>query len=203
MPAKNNGGEIRTFTAVFPVIVCSLILSSCSMLNKFSKQNENISLFSDKAILLELPFEAQKKPNLCGLASVEMLTRYYGIRLNDVQRNTLIDEAEKNQGITGTALKTVLEEAGYFVAVFPGTLDHESTGIYRHLDSRRPLMLMLEAENDKANHYVILTGYDPERDIIIISDPGKGRIVMSLDNFKKRWELLNNFALLAIPANMQ
>ncbi len=173
------------------------------MLNKFSNQNENISLFSDKAILLELPFEAQKKPNLCGLASVEMLTHYYGIRLNDAQYKTLLDEAEKNQGITGTTLKTVLEEAGYFVVVFPGTLDHESTGIYRHLDSHRPLILMLEVENDKANHYVILTGYDLERNIIILSDPGKGRIVISLDNFKKRWDLLNSFTLLAIPVNMQ
>ncbi|MEW6087006.1 MAG: papain-like cysteine protease family protein [bacterium] len=185
------------------LIICILMLSSCSTLNKFSKQNENISLFSNKAVLLELPFEAQKKTNLCGLASVEMITRYYGIRLNNAQCKTLLDEAERNQGITGAALKTVLEEAGYFVVVFPGTIDHEFTGIYRHLDSQRPLILMLDAENGKASHYVILTGYDPERNVIMLSDPGKGRVVMSLENFKKRWELLNNFTLLAIPGNMQ
>lgn len=195
--------NFHSFTGLIFIIILSLMLSSCSMLNKFSKQNESISQISDKAVLLELQFEAQKKPNLCGLASVEMLTRYYGVRLNDAQYKILLDEAEKNQGITGTTLKTVLKEAGYFVTVFPGTIDHEFTGIYRHLDSQRPLILMLGVENDKANHYVILTGYDPESNVIILLDPGKGRIDISLDNFKKRWELLRRFTLLAIPENMQ
>lgn len=151
---------------------------------------------------IKVPFVAQQAPNLCGLASAEMLTGYYSITLNDEQRKALSDEAAKKQGVNGAVLKKMMEEAGYFVAIFPGTLDFEPTGIYRHLDNRRPLIAMVGEEDGKKNHYVLIVGYDPERKLIALSDPNRGQVTESLENFKKRWIRANNFTLLAVPLNM-
>ncbi len=153
--------------------------------------------------MLDLPFESQKTPNLCGFAAVEMLTRYYSVPLNDAERQSLSDEAAKSRGISGAVLKAVLEEAGYFVAVFPGTIDRETTGIYRHLDSHRPLIIMLGTADGKSDHYVLLTGYDPERNLVALLDPARGQLAVPLENFKRSWVLANRFTLLAIPATMQ
>lgn len=194
---------------LIPVLpaVLGLFLSSCSaLMNQVFEQgkpSQDIHLFSDKAVLLDLPFEQQKTPNLCGLASVEMLTHYYGVSLNDAERQSLSDEAAKNQGISGAVLKAILEQTGYFVAVFPGTIDREPTGIYRHLDSRRPLIIMQGTGDGKSGHYALLIGYDPERNLVALLDPARGRLAVRLENFKKSWMSANRFTLLAIPAAMQ
>jgi hypothetical protein len=187
-------------------ITCALLFSACSTLTQVFEQarpSQDIHLFSDKAVILDLPFEFQKTPNLCGFASVEMLTRYYSVPLNDAERQSLSDEAAKNQGISGSVLKTVLEGAGYFVAVFSGTIDREPTGIYRHLDCHRPLIIMLGSVDGKSDHYVLLTGYDPERNLVALSDPARGQFAVPLENFKKSWIQANRFTLLAIPATLQ
>lgn len=150
-----------------------------------------------------MPFVPQKTPEQCGPASVEMLTRYYGVPLNDAQRRGLSDEAETNKGVSGAELKRTLEQAGYFVAVFPGTIDREPTGILRHLDSHRPLIIMLRSRDGISGHYAILNGYDSERNRVALLDPASGQLAVPLENFKKSWMLANRFTLLAIPAAMQ
>lgn len=193
-------------TFLFLTIICALLLSFCSTLNQVFEQvkpSQDIHMFSDKAVLLDLPFESQKTPNLCGLASVEMLTRYYGVLLNDAQRQSMSDEAAKNDGISGAVLKTIMEQAGYSVAVFPGTVDRELTGIYRHLDSRRPLIVMTGTVDGKNGHYALLIGYDLERNLVALLDPARGYLAVPLEKFKKNWVQANQFTLLAIPAVMQ
>jgi len=73
---------------------------------------------SDQAVLLDLPVVRQTAPNLCGEVALEMLTRYYNLPLTDEQEARLKKEAEQKEGIPGSTLKEVLEEQGYFTAVF-------------------------------------------------------------------------------------
>jgi ABC-type bacteriocin/lantibiotic exporter with double-glycine peptidase domain len=187
---------------LFFAISCAVLLSSCSALNQVFEQfkpSQDIHQFSDKAVLLDLPFESQKNPYLCGLASAEMLTRYYGVPLNDAQRQSLSEETSIDHGISGAVLKTGLEKAGYFVAVFAGTIDHEMTGIYYQLDRHRPLIIMMGTGDGKIGHYVLLIGYDPERNLIALLDPARGRLSISVEKFKEKWASANQFALLAMP----
>ena len=158
---------------------------------------------SDQAVLLDLPVVRQTAPNLCGEVALEMLTRYYNVLLTDEQEALLKKEANQQEGITGSTLKKVLEEQGYFVAVFSGTLDRKVSGLYRHLDLRRPLIVMIEGDGPDKNHYVLAVGYDEGTNAMVLLDPVRGEIAMPLINFKKAWGKANNFTLLAVPKGLK
>jgi predicted double-glycine peptidase len=96
-----------------------------------------------------------------------------------------------------------LEKQGYFVAVFSGTLDRKVSGLYRHLDLRRPLIVMIEGDGPDKNHYVLAVGYDEATDNIVLLDPVRGEIAMPLINFNKVWNKVDNFTMLAVPKNLK
>jgi predicted double-glycine peptidase len=158
---------------------------------------------SDQAVLLDLPAVRQTAPDLCGEVALEMLTRYYNVPLTDEQETRLKTEAKQEQGITGATLKQVLEEQDYFVAVFSGTLDRKVSGLYNHLDKRRPLIVMIEGDGPDKNHYVLAVGYDEGTNAIVLLDPVRGEIAMPLVNFRKVWGKVNNFTMLAVPKNLK
>ncbi len=158
---------------------------------------------SDQAVLLDLPVVRQTSPNLCGEVALEMLTRYYNALLTPDQEARLKKEANQEKGITGSTLKRVLEEQGYFVAVFSGTLDRKFSGLYRHLDLKRPLIVMVEGNGPDKNHYVLAVGYDEGTNTIVLLDPVRGELAMPLINFKKVWDKVNDFTLLAVPKNLK
>jgi ABC-type bacteriocin/lantibiotic exporter with double-glycine peptidase domain len=158
---------------------------------------------SDQAVLLDLPVVHQDAPDLCGEVALEMLTRYYNIPLTDNQETRLKNEAKQEAGIPGSTLKQVLEEQGYFVAVFSGTLDRKVSGLYNHLDKRRPLIVMIEGDGPDKNHYVLAVGYDEGTNAIVLLDPVRGEIAMPLVNFKKAWGKVDNFTMLAVPKNLK
>jgi len=162
-----------------------------------------MKILSDQAVLLDLPVVRQTSPNLCGEVALEMLTRYYDQPLTNEQEKRLKKEANQKKGIPGSTLKQVLEEQGYFVAVFSGTLDHKVSGLYHHLDLRRPLIVMIEGDGLDKNHYVLAVGYDIQTNSIILLDPVRGEIAMPLINYKKVWGKVHNFTLLAVPKKVK
>ncbi len=164
--------------------------------------NSGMKTLSDQAVLLDLPVVRQTTPNLCGEVALEMLTRYYNVLLTAQQETQLKKEAKQEEGIPGSTLKKVLEEQGYFVAVFSGTLDRKVSGLYRHLDLRRPLIVMIEGDGAGKNHYVLAVGYDEGTNAIVLLDPVRGEVAMPLVNFKKVWGKVKNFTLLAVPKNL-
>jgi predicted double-glycine peptidase len=132
-----------------------------------------------------------------------MLTRYYNVLLTGAQEDKLKDEANQEEGIPGSTMKKVLEDQGYFVAVFPGTLDRKVSGLYRHLDLRRPLIVMVEGDGPDKNHYVLAVGYDEGTNSIVLLDPVRGEVAMPLINFRKAWDKVHNFTLLAVPKSLK
>ena len=141
----------------------------------------------------------QTAPNLCGEVALEMLTRYYNVPLTAEQESRLKKDANQKEGIPGSSLKKILEEQGYFVAVFSGTLDRKVSGLYRHLDLRRPLIVMIEGESADKNHYVLAVGYDEGTNAIVLLDPVRGEMAMPVMNFQKVWKKVDNFTMLAMP----
>lgn len=192
------GARCRRATAVVGVVACVLMMSACSTFQTVFADRRPLS---DRAVWFDVPFEAQKSSSLCGYAAARMLTGYYGVPLSLPQRQMLLDEAESIGGIRGATLASVLQGAGYAVAVFPGTLDRELTGLFRHLDHRRPLIVMLAPRPDRSNHYVLVTGYDALEDRVVLMDPSAGRRVVSGESFRSSWTRANQFTLLAVPAS--
>lgn len=159
----------------------------------------DIRVLSPRAVVLEVPFEGKATPNMCGLAAVEMLTRYYNRPLENPERAAIEDEIRRDKSVTAGFVKTVLERAGYQVAVFPGTLDREITGLYRHIDLRRPLVVLLEPPGGAACYWLVI-GYDPEREMIVVLDPVRGPLAVARQTFSTSWAAKENLTILALPA---
>jgi len=184
-------------------IAGAALLLTFSLLSLSCATSSGMRALSGEAVLLDLPIVRQNSPNLCGLAALEMLTRYYNIPLTAERATGLKEEAKKEKGIRGSTLKRVLTEQGYFVAVFSGTLDRKTSGLYRHLDLRRPLIVMVEGDGRDKNHYVLAVGYDEGTQAIVLLDPVRGEIAMPLVNFRKVWGKVDNFTLLAVPKGLK
>lgn len=155
--------------------------------------------FSKQATVIDVPVIYQDDKKSCGVAAIDMLTWYYGVILNKDLRERLLDEAKQNKSISGKTLKEVLEKVGYRVAVFPGTLDYELTGLYHHLKKGNPLIVLISSEKNQIGHYCLVSGFDPKTDLIILTDPKKGIYGLSTHDFKKHWEKMGSFTLLASP----
>jgi ABC-type bacteriocin/lantibiotic exporter with double-glycine peptidase domain len=186
-----------------PKRVQTFLLLSLSFLSLSCATSNGLKTLSDQAVLLDLPVVRQTAPNLCGEVALEMLTRYYNVLLTPEQEARLNKEANQEKGIPGSTLKKVLEEQGYFVAVFSGTLDRKVSGLYRHLDLRRPLIVMIEGNGPDKNHYVLAVGYDEGTNSIVLLDPVRGEIAMPLINFRKVWNKVDDFTMLAVPKNLK
>ena len=170
------------------------VFPGCASLGK--TQDSSPLILSKHAVLLEVPFAAQESPNLCGSACVEMLTRYYAKRLPEEDGALLRKEAKDNNGASGNELKKALKDAGYFTAVFPGTLDRGQASLYNFLDQKQPVIVML---GSGPRHYEVVAGYDPDQSLLVLMDPARGQVAVPIQNFAKGWGKANDFTLLASP----
>jgi ABC-type bacteriocin/lantibiotic exporter with double-glycine peptidase domain len=154
---------------------------------------------SPAAIVLQVPVVQQDELYECGLVSLSSLCQYHRVTIPPTVREALVRTAAEREGLSGAELRTVLEGLGLEVLIFPGTLDHSVTGLYRHVDEGRPLLVMTE-ERFSAPHYCLFAGYDPERDTVYLLDPRRGPVVWPVATFREHWERSRNFTLLAVPA---
>jgi ABC-type bacteriocin/lantibiotic exporter with double-glycine peptidase domain len=149
---------------------------------------------------LEIPWIKQESPNLCGLANLEMISKFYSEPLNDTQKEWLRTNARNGTGLKGSDLVTVLRAADYEAVVFPGTLSaDENTGLYYHLNKGRPLVLMITSKDGHNSHYDIVLGYDLNQGQLFIIDPAVGPLTVSVKDFMAAWDRAHNFTLLAMP----
>lgn len=188
--------------------ICSrvfVLLLVCSPAVLRSGEPAKALVLSSRAVQLKVPFEEQGTPRECGLAVANMLCGYYGQKLNETLRGRLKDLARSADGITGAELLAVLRAADHEAAVFPGTLDDKGavedkkTGLYYHLNKGRPLIVMITSKDGKNSHYDVLTGYDPQRSLLLLLDPATGPVTVSTKDFLPAWKRANHFTLLAVP----
>jgi len=154
---------------------------------------------SPAAIVLQVPVVQQDELYECGLVSLSSLCQYHRVTIPPTVREALVRTAAEREGLSGAELRAALEGLGLEVLIFPGTLDHSVTGLYRHVDEGRPLLVMTE-ERFSAPHYCLFAGYDPERDTVYLLDPRRGPVVWPVATFREHWERSRNFTLLAVPA---
>jgi hypothetical protein len=186
-------------TRRFGWIAAALLANGCMI--PFGGPPARVPPWPQNAVLLKVPPVRQEGRYLCGIAAAKMVEQYYGLEFSSATAAALFAEA-KDHGATGGGLKKAFEDSGYYAEVFPGTLDHEVTGLYRYLDRGWPVIIML-GRPDVAAHYVVLIGYDDQDHRLAFLDPERGPIVDELEEFNRVWVQSRNFALLAVPNDKQ
>lgn len=157
---------------------------------------------SSEAKVLDLPFVEQDEMYACGLASIQVLCSYWNVDIAQEERVRLAQIADEKEGLSGGELRESLEGLGFETYLFHGSLGREPTGLFRHVDERRPPLVMLSPEPDK-HHYVLVIGYDePERNVCLL-DPVRGRVLVPYEIFEKSWAGCERFTLLAVPRPIQ
>jgi ABC-type bacteriocin/lantibiotic exporter with double-glycine peptidase domain len=175
-----------------PALALALTLGSCK-----SAPAEPVFL-SDSAVLLDLPLVRQDELYNCGLAAISALCQYWDVTVPPEQRAVLAKLARDEKGLSGDELRQALEADGLEVFLFSGTLDRTETGVYRHIDAGRPLLVMLSPDG-KGHHYCLVLGYDEPRRSLVLLDPARGEVVRSVQVFERGWEDCQRFTLLATP----
>jgi ABC-type bacteriocin/lantibiotic exporter with double-glycine peptidase domain len=178
-----------------PALAAALILSSCR------SERAEAPLLSEDAVVLDLPLVRQDDLYNCGLAAISALCQYWDVSIPPEQRETLAQKANEEKGLAGSELRDALQKDGLEVYLFRGTLDRTETGIYRHLDAGRPLLVMLspDGSDNKGHHYCLLLGYDETRRNLLLLDPARGEVLRSVPVFERAWDDCQRFTLLAAP----
>ena len=181
-------------SAILLAIGLALTLASCR-----SAPPEPL-LLSENAVVLDLPLVRQDELYNCGLAAISALCQYWDVAIPSEQRASLAKLAQDEKGLSGNELRQALEADGMEVFLFSGTLDRTETGVYRHIDAGRPLLVMLSPDG-KSHHYCLVLGYDEPRRNLVLLDPARGEVLRSAEAFERAWEGCRRFTLLAARKN--
>lgn len=154
---------------------------------------------SESAVRLDLPLVHQDALYDCGLASISALCQYWGVAIPDAQRTDLARAAEEQSGLSGSELRSALQQLGFEVYLFEGRLDRTVTGILGNVDAGRPPLVMLSSDGT-GHHYGLVLGYDEPRGNLILLDPMKGELLVPLPAFERDWARCQRFTLLASRA---
>lgn len=175
-----------------------MLVSLCLVTAACRQAGVRPDVVSSQAVVLEVPIVEQDELNECGLAAVTALCRYHGVEMPAEERDFLAATARERDGLSGEELQRALERSGLEVYLFQGTLDGSATGLYGHLDRGRPCLAMI-AEDAETRHYVLVVGYDPAYQNLILFDPRRGRVLLAVPAFARLWSLASQFTLLAVP----
>ena len=177
----------------YGLIFFAALFSSCAL-------NHSLPYFdfSSFNVFMPVSFHAQKDDTTCGLAAIEMIADYYGKTLDARFSGLLLKEAKLTKGIQAASLKACLEASGFDVAVFPGTLDRETPGIFRHLDLKRPLIVLISEKSKENGHYLVANGYKGAG-LLALINPDKGQSQAGIPWFLPLWKNSGALTLLALP----
>lgn len=178
------------------LVAAALLVAACAQFQSGSAIKD-VKL-SDKAVVLTVPVVLQDDQYDCGVAALSMILAYYGKPRTPEKSVPLRAKAVQDQGLKGADLEAYMVAEGFDTALFAGELSGTVRGLYYHLDRGRPLVVAMNVLGD-ANHFVLVTGYDPENDWLLLQDPVRGALVITSGQFDHAWKRARNFTLLATP----
>lgn len=155
-------------------------------------------MLSESAVTLDLPLVRQDELHECGLSAIAALCQYWNLEIPPELRQELAERAKEEKGLSGGELRRALESVGMETFLFRGTLDRAETGLYKHVDAGRPLLVMF-AIAEEENHYGLVLGYDEPRRTLVLLDPARGEVLRRVEVFEKSWNDCDQFTLLAVP----
>ena len=154
------------------------------------------------AVWIDVPFVKQEK-NACGAASIAMLMQFWQ-RQQGVSPTPESDSAQIQQalyspdvrGIRASDMEHYLQQRGFRTFAFEGT----PADLQQHLTKGRPLIVALKPGAAAPLHYVVVTGIDPEHNLILLNDPAQRKLLkQEIASFEKEWKGTAHWTLLAVP----
>ena len=153
-------------------------------------------------VWLDVPFVKQEK-NACGAASLAMVMQFWqrqrGLSANadsDPGQIQLSLYASEARGIYASVLERYLQQHGYQTFAFAG----RTPDLQQHVEKGRPLIVALKPGIGQALHYVVVAGFDPEHNLVLLNDPAQRKLLkQELASFEKEWKGAGHWTLLAVP----
>lgn len=143
---------------------------------------------------LDVPFVPQAK-DTCAAAALAMVLGYWGARVSQDEIAALLLQKELH-GILGSRLAQFARERGFSAFAYAGDMGH----LRDYVAKGRPLIVALKAGRRRF-HNVVVVGFDPERDALLVNDPALGAArPLPVDDFEARWAGADHWTLLVLPA---
>ena len=153
-------------------------------------------------VWLDVPFVKQEKDG-CGAASVAMVMQYW----QKQQGSAASESAEaahilrklysaEARGIFASDLESYLKQQRFHTFSFAASWDD----LRQHVEKGRPLIVATKPPGDAPLHYMVVTGVDSQRQLVMVNDPA-GRKLLKMDRptFEKQWSAAGSWTLLAVP----
>jgi len=121
----------------------------------------------------KFPFYKQRDAMQCGIASLAMVCRFYGLRYSFSSLNKICNSTI--DGVSFKSLTYTAEQVGFNTAV----------GAVSLKDIHNIILPCILHWNQ--NHFVVLYKIDKQGTRFWIADPSKGRYKLSLEEFKRHW----------------
>ena len=150
-------------------------------------------------VWLDVPFVRQEK-NGCGSASIAMVMRYWQRQKGQAETADALEiqrelYSPRAHGIRASDLERYLQQHGFRTFVVSG----EWQDLKQHLEKGRPVIVALKVARDDL-HYVVVTGLDWQRDIVLKHDPAsRGLLKQHRADFEREWKAAGAWTLLAVP----
>lgn len=146
-------------------------------------------------VMLDVPYVAQEKSG-CGAAVIAMVLGYWEparpARPAVIHQRLYSREA---RGVLASGMQRYFREQGFRVFAFEGAWED----LRDHLGKGRPLIVALKPGRGDL-HYVVVTGIDAERELVVTHDPAVRRSVcQSRGDFERHWKGSHHWTLLALP----
>lgn len=132
----------------------------------------------------DVPFFRQGNDNTCGQAVMTSLLNYWGIKY---EYQGVVNEANPhNSPTTDASIVNYLRSKGLQAQSFRGaTVDN----LIAQVNKGRPTAVLLDFGGLSQEHYVIVVGYNPDRQTIIVHDSLENPYIeMPMTTFTTMWE---------------
>lgn len=144
------------------------------------------------ALSLAVPYLPQTDA-LCGGAAAAMVFRYWGDAHADIEQFAHLVDKHAG-GIAGDVLVRAIEKRGWRANIVAGSIDQ----LNQQIQSGHPVMILV-ADRGRLNHYLVVTGIEP--DAVIVHDPawGPSRRILFADLIRA-WRPTNFWSLVIQPS---
>lgn len=129
------------------------------------------------------PMVRQSGSEDCGGAALASVLRFWGYAATPESVEAAI--GGKNKRLRAGDMATHARKKGLRAYVFNGTMDD----VVYELEQGRPIIVGLgkEISTQVLAHYQVVVGYERQKRLVLMLDPGRGWQIDTLDGFQKEW----------------
>lgn len=135
-------------------------------------------------VIKDVPFFHQGNDNTCGQAVMTSLLNYWG---DNISYQEVVNEANPhNMPTTDSAITNYMREKGFDAQPFRHA---NVNNLIAQVNKGRPTPVLLDFGGVSQEHYVLVVGYNPQRNTIVVHDSLEGPYVeMPTQTFTTMWE---------------